>query len=260
MNYKITFSYFARLASVLNMIGRGKNFLNVGSGSGDYNYYLKDKFKLNVGLEYNKHDLSLANALKGKAKIRYVRGDAHHLPFKSNLFDRVICIDVLEHVKDHERCLKEIHRVMQKGGKLILTVPNKEFPFVYDPINYLRIRVSNKHYNFGAYGYGHLRLFTEKDLLNDLKRAGFKIKLNKRLSFFLIALSETYIIGFISKFLKTNYDNVNRSRKVSREKFLHYNYNFPGLLRFIWGLVVKVDSFLFRWSKKSMNILVIAEK
>lgn len=54
---------------------------------------------------------------------------AEDLAFKDNTFDIVIMIEVLEHVIDDERVINEIYRVLKPGGKLIVTAPNKLFPF-----------------------------------------------------------------------------------------------------------------------------------
>lgn len=52
-----------------------------------------------------------------------VLGDAHTLPFKSEVFDRVVIQEVLEHVRDPERVLAEIWRVLKPGGKVYVEVP-----------------------------------------------------------------------------------------------------------------------------------------
>jgi SAM-dependent methyltransferase len=43
-----------------------------------------------------------------------------------NNFDLLIACDVLEHVRDHHRAMREIHRVLRPGGYAILTVPQKD--------------------------------------------------------------------------------------------------------------------------------------
>lgn len=47
-----------------------------------------------------------------------------HLPLPSNLFDLVICTQVLEYVPDPGAMIAEIHRVLKPGGCLFLSVPS----------------------------------------------------------------------------------------------------------------------------------------
>jgi SAM-dependent methyltransferase len=50
-------------------------------------------------------------------------GDIHHLPFKDNSIDSVICIAVLQHVEEPAQAMKEIHRVLKPGGQAFIYVP-----------------------------------------------------------------------------------------------------------------------------------------
>lgn len=42
------------------------------------------------------------------------------LPYRDGVMDLVVCINVLDHVSDFDRCMYEIHRVLRKGGMLVL--------------------------------------------------------------------------------------------------------------------------------------------
>ena len=53
--------------------------------------------------------------------------DGKIFPLKNSEFDNIICNQVLEHVFTPDDFLGEIHRVLRKDGKLLLTVP-----FVWD--------------------------------------------------------------------------------------------------------------------------------
>lgn len=49
--------------------------------------------------------------------------DLTRLTYQDDVFDVAICLEVLEHVPDYQLALKEIVRVMKKGGTAIITVP-----------------------------------------------------------------------------------------------------------------------------------------
>ncbi len=47
--------------------------------------------------------------------VNVVIGDAQNLPFKSDYFDRVLAIHVLEHLPDLPSAIQEVNRVMKKN-------------------------------------------------------------------------------------------------------------------------------------------------
>jgi SAM-dependent methyltransferase len=49
--------------------------------------------------------------------------DVTHLSFEDRSLEAVLCFDVLEHVPDYRRALREFHRVLVKGGQLLISVP-----------------------------------------------------------------------------------------------------------------------------------------
>jgi demethylmenaquinone methyltransferase/2-methoxy-6-polyprenyl-1,4-benzoquinol methylase len=56
--------------------------------------------------------------------LRTVNGSSEHLPFKTGIFDRVIMVDALHHVKDQEKTLEEIWRVLAHGGRMVIEEPD----------------------------------------------------------------------------------------------------------------------------------------
>ncbi len=52
-----------------------------------------------------------------------VCADAMRLPFSADSFDTIVSMDVLEHIPDDALALREFHRVLKPGGRVLLTVP-----------------------------------------------------------------------------------------------------------------------------------------
>jgi SAM-dependent methyltransferase len=73
-------------------------------------------------------------------------------------FDTVICSNVLEHICDHERALKNIREILKPGGKLVLLVPAN--PKIYSGLDE---------------ELGHYRRYTKEELLRVLKVGGFDV-------------------------------------------------------------------------------------
>ena len=55
---------------------------------------------------------------------KIVVGDAMNLPFRSGTFDAVLQVAVLEHLSNPEKALAEAWRMLKKGGKLLILIPN----------------------------------------------------------------------------------------------------------------------------------------
>ena len=66
-----------------------------------------------------------------KQNIIGVVGDAQSLPFLEGEFDVVISSEVLEHIYDKQLAIKEIHRVLKKGGRFIFSTPSSEGTFFW---------------------------------------------------------------------------------------------------------------------------------
>lgn len=64
----------------------------------------------------------------GRIDLRF--GDAYELPFADNSFATVAFGEIIEHLEEPERALDELYRVLQPGGRMVLTTP---LGFMYDP-------------------------------------------------------------------------------------------------------------------------------
>jgi len=94
--------------------------LDCGSGSG-----YKTIFIISKGINVVSIDIDILS-LRNLAKDRpgsIICGDVQHLPFKDNIFDSIMCSEVLEHLPDPEMCINEIYRVTKKNGVGVFTTP-----------------------------------------------------------------------------------------------------------------------------------------
>lgn len=73
--------------------------------------------------ETNLRFLSRANDSYPGIKAQVASGDA--LPFDAHMFDVVLSLDVFEHIRDSNRHLREVRRVLKPGGNYLLQTPNK---------------------------------------------------------------------------------------------------------------------------------------
>ncbi len=73
------------------------------------------------GVNYVGLDYPPTSALYGGNPNVY--SDAESLPFAEFAFDTVVCLEVLEHLKEPERALCEARRVLSSGGAVVISVP-----------------------------------------------------------------------------------------------------------------------------------------
>lgn len=74
--------------------------------------------------------LEMLKQLHGKGQ--YVVADAMNLPFEADSFSHVISSEVLEHLENDRKSLREIARVTKRDGILIATFPHRHFYFAHD--------------------------------------------------------------------------------------------------------------------------------
>ena len=101
-----------------------------------------------------------------------VQGDGTTLPFADHSFDKVIASEVLEHVPDDAAAFVELLRVLKPGGTLAVTVP----AWLPEKICW---KISSDYHAPAAVG-GHVRIYTEKEVRQKLRTAGFEPTVSHR--------------------------------------------------------------------------------
>jgi SAM-dependent methyltransferase len=109
-------TYLAKLDRVRRYLSRlpaGTRVLDAGCGEG----VLVEEFHPRLAIEGVDSHYSSAHVRLGTVLA---------LPFDEGAFERALCLDVLEHLSyaDQAIALAELHRVLEPGGELLVTVPN----------------------------------------------------------------------------------------------------------------------------------------
>jgi SAM-dependent methyltransferase len=131
---------------------------------------------------------------------------------KNESFDCVIACDVLEHVPDHIRGIREVHRILNKGGYCIFTVPQKDNL----KVTYEDVSITSKKERKKVFGqHDHLRIFGD-DFITMLQDCGFETTAVNE-SFFVKDIVDRYVLfpPILSKHpLATNYRKVFFGKKI----------------------------------------------
>jgi SAM-dependent methyltransferase len=139
----------------------GKRVLEIGSGIGNITKFLLDR-DLIIATDMDPKYLALLKNTFGKYRKFMIenldisgteveRYQSHHL-------DSVVCFNVLEHIEQDEKALKNIFNFLEPGGRLLLLVPSH--PWLYGSLD--------QH-------LGHHRRYGMKELKNKLETAGFRV-------------------------------------------------------------------------------------
>jgi SAM-dependent methyltransferase len=140
----------------------GRRVIEVGCGTGNFTRHLLDR-ELIVGLDVVEGCVEQASQrFAGHANVQFRCLDIQDAGFcglKILAPDTIVCLNVLEHVRDHELALEHMHEVLIPGGRAVFLLP--AFKSLYGPID------SN---------LGHFRRYSKLSWEAVAERAGFQVK------------------------------------------------------------------------------------
>jgi len=105
---------------------KNKLVLDLGCGDGYGSHILSKSAKYVIGLDYDEHTINHARRKYLKDNLKFILGSAIDIPIgKEKIFDIIICFEVLEHLREHNRFISEIRRLLKDQGILIISTPDK---------------------------------------------------------------------------------------------------------------------------------------
>jgi ubiquinone/menaquinone biosynthesis C-methylase UbiE len=118
-----------------------------------------------------------SKTLSRNTKAGIVQADAEDLPFAQDTFDHVFMLEVLEHVPDAVRALREVKRVLRTKGTFVVAVPNKDW-FHYE--QHMRTRKEHRSIDDHWHWYGTAEI---KGLLKGVGFTPMKVRGGENLFF-----------------------------------------------------------------------------
>lgn len=147
---------------------QGEKILDAGCGIGTIMVEFSRMGANTIGIDIARQSLFIAKNIfskYGNGKAYFIQGEAKHLPFKNNIFDKIICADLVEHLDNNTFILfiKECKFILKNMGKMIIYTPSPTHLFELVK-KYISPDIS------------HIGLKDMKFLISNLTACGYKIE------------------------------------------------------------------------------------
>jgi SAM-dependent methyltransferase len=131
--------------NIFSLIPKEKKYLKIldaGSGPGVFSFELGRRFPQAqvLGIDLRPEAISTCKAIakkSGSTNVDFRRVSIEQIK-DENLFDLIICIDILEHIEDDRAALDSLYNATAEGGTLLLHVPSlyRRYPVFKKRINF----------------------------------------------------------------------------------------------------------------------------
>ncbi|HYL75975.1 MAG TPA: bifunctional glycosyltransferase/class I SAM-dependent methyltransferase [Bryobacteraceae bacterium] len=171
VHYPIKQSHYSSHYYAQQLTGRNHEVLDIGCGEGF----------LAVELAKNGNRITGVDALPEAAKLAslsdYYSADLNDglddvvRRLKGKRFDRILLLDILEHLRNPERILEQCHDLVERNGQIVVSVPNIANIHV-------RLQLMFGKFNYterGLLDRTHVRFYTRKTARALLEQAGYRI-------------------------------------------------------------------------------------
>jgi ubiquinone/menaquinone biosynthesis C-methylase UbiE len=142
--------------------------LDAGCGNGYFTKRISELDTVKEVFGIDASETAIQQARKNYPGINFSVSEINSFKFQDGYFDAIFAIEVLEHIVDISAVIKELNRVLKKGGYFIITTTD---------FNLLK-RIIISLFFFDRYFYPtnpHIRFFDKKTLSDILNKSGFSV-------------------------------------------------------------------------------------
>jgi len=189
-----------------------KRLLDAGSGPGVISFEMGRRFpEANVqGVDFDEDAVRISNHIAEKilaTHVKFRRSAIEDLNGK-DLFDLIVCVDILEHIENDLNAIKDLFRLITPGGILVLHIPSL----------YRRYPVWRKMLNFDV--PTHVRRgYEPEEIQQKVRQAGFAI------------IDSGFTYGFWETLANNLSYMITHARKQNK---ILYSFAFPFLYLISW--------------------------
>ncbi|MFC1756654.1 methyltransferase domain-containing protein [Patescibacteria group bacterium] len=185
-----TYTYFRRFIDAYELfdLPENKYTLDICSrtGNGSLYFWKNEKISKVVCADVTKkmQEICASNLKKHPLEFTTKQFVEYPLPFGDNQFETILSFESIEHLPNPKKFVKELHRILQPNGHLVLTMPN----ILWEPIHWIAA-IFNIHHSEGPH-----RFIRHRKVKKWLKENNFKIL--KQKTFILIPCGPKFLIKF----------------------------------------------------------------
>lgn len=199
--------------------------LDIGCGTGSNMEFLS-RYSRVFGVDMSTEAIKYCSS-KG---YPLCQADLSILPFKTDRFDLVTILDVVEHFDDDYAALKEIERITKPGGLVVISVP--AFQFLWGEHDELAHH--KRRYNAGQLG-------------KVVEKAGFEIEKMTYNNFFL------FPAGVIYRYLK----KIERLTNKNKEKTSDFGNTAPPVINTLFKYIYSAEAVFLKYMRFPFGLSLV---
>jgi len=232
--FKNYFNY--KISSLLEEYNFESPMLEVGCGTGETLEILNKNYEIE-GLDFSEQ------AVK-KCKEKKLNARAGDFFENKKKYNSILCLDVIEHVKEDSKFISHINKSLEKDGKLFVLVPSG------------KMMGDDK-------GYGHYRRYSKEKIIKIIKKENFEIEHAEMFGYPFF-----YYLRIIMNYLTfgKKIEDEEKEEKTKRssyeslfdKSFLSKIANFLNNSQIVLRILLLQDS--FKNQNKGLAVIVVARK
>lgn len=124
LNAQAGYEHYHRYASTIPY-AKGRRILDLASGEGYGTSLLASVASEIIGIDIDKQAIAHSSSQYIRSNLKFIQGSIFDIPIHDQRFDLITCFEAIEHVREQEKVLDEVLRLLSDDGLFMVSTPNK---------------------------------------------------------------------------------------------------------------------------------------